>query len=157
MKQRMLLLAAPLVLIALIILEGCATNRYVSKTDEEIYGTWINPAPPNGMQKTTTLPNGWENYYLILDATPCEKGTQEITSKWKDAEGNTWFKTTATITASPALPKGQKVQTLQKVDKSGRVREWVAVLVTEFDPTRYPKSIGADQGPSGFYALYYRK
>ena len=87
MKTRMLFLGALMILLSMIPIGVIAQDKYVPKANEESYGTWTNEK--GTPQKAVIFAGGFMNYMLISDTTPTyNEGTQQIESKWQDAEGN---------------------------------------------------------------------
>lgn len=150
MKYRGSLLFSCMILLSVMLLGGyCYAQDYVPSAKEELYGTWTNEK--QSPQKTVNFTNGFKDFALLSDSVPVSEGTEKITSKWKDSQGNIWYKTLGTGTGGES--KGYKWQTLQKLSKSGKMRELVDVLVGEFDSNSYPTTI--DQ-KDGSYRLFYR-
>jgi hypothetical protein len=140
MKRCMLLVSA-VILLAMIHTAGWTQGKYIPKATEEMYGTWINKhgAPT----KSVSFAGGFKNYVVVAGADRIfNEGTEEIESKWKDAEGNLWYKSYGTITSGTWA--GMKFQTLLRISKSGTVREWVNSLVIDFDPKSYPPKIDSE-------------
>ena len=148
MKPRMLLLSTLLVLLALMLLGGCAPQKYVPKANEEIYGTWTNKKifP----QKVVNTADGWKQYNYISDSVPLLEGIARAESKWTDSEGNIYYKGSSTVTSETA--KGSKWQELDKLSKSGTVWESVSTMVREFEASNYPTKIDPKDSS---YRIYY--
>jgi hypothetical protein len=137
--------------LALILLGGCASAKYIPKLDEEIYGTWTNEKQ-QGPQKCVMFAGGFKFYYVATTNDLFEEGTQVIEAKWTDYLGNVWYKMFATLTAGPA--KGYKAQSLQKVSKSGTELEVAYnTFLTKFDPKNYPTKID----PKSVHYLSFRR
>ncbi len=67
-------------------------NFYIPKSNEEIYGTWINEDMIT--QKLIYYYWGYgEIYREVSSETPAVKLTFTIVEKWSDSEGNVWYKT----------------------------------------------------------------
>jgi hypothetical protein len=65
---------------------------YIPKSNEEIYGTWIN----EDMKYQKFIYYYWgyaEKYKEVSNKTPTYKITFTIVEKWTDSEGNVWYKT----------------------------------------------------------------
>jgi hypothetical protein len=160
----MSLFCAPVILLAVTLFAGyCYGQNYVSKPNEECYGTWINEtAYSTQPQKAETFPEGYKNWDKLSDTNPFEEGTEQITEKWTDSVSNVWYKSLVTITfgITPSSVykgfdyKAWKCQVLQKISKSSTVREWMWVHVSEFDPNLYPTKV--DPTDSAHYCLLYR-
>src|SRR5271157_2839974 len=150
MRTRMMRLGSLLVLLALILLGGCATGNYVPKANEELYQTWTNESMD--AQKTVNSPGVFKDYAKITDTNTIQEGKEDIFSKWTDSDGNVWYKTYGVITTGQFA--GVHFQTLSKISKSGTVREFVVVVpVYHFDPLNYPPAPDP-RDPS--YHIYYR-
>jgi hypothetical protein len=64
---------------------------YLPKSNEEIYGTWINK--DMSIQKRINYYWGYgESYREASSETPTYRITFTIVEKWIDSEGNVWFK-----------------------------------------------------------------
>jgi hypothetical protein len=138
-------------LLVLLMLGSCAPAKYVPKANEELYGTWINEKAAR--QKMVVTSDGWKQYLLLSDPTPVSAGTEEIISKWKDSEGNVWYKTI--ILHTEGVVMGNHYTLLNKLSKSATVWESVWSYVDNQDlknPT-YPNNIDP-QNPN--YGIYYR-
>jgi hypothetical protein len=146
MERRTLIFVGGLILVFLI--SSCAPpNRQV------YYGTWTND---NGyFKKTVRTPAGVvENYYGISDTVPSERITSQIVDCWSDSEGNTWFKTQGTVSVGPNMKNAPRVQTLEKINKSGTVLEVMVNGVVEFNPSSFPTKM--DQSPQKLGEHLYR-
>ena len=120
------------------LLIDCGAKRYTMKSSEEIFGTWVSDK--SNPQKLTMHPDAtWEEYIYQTDPTPSYKGVYEVVEKWKDVEGNTWYKEIVTDTFG--LGKSGKSQELDRIDKSGRVWELVYNEMGQYDPDNFPKKI----------------
>ena len=148
MRTSLLLLAA-VILLFVIPLGASAQEKYVPKASEERYGTWINEkAQP---QKTVITSDGWKDYFNASDPIPWGGGTEQIVSKWIDAKGGVWYKVFHAISIGDN--EGQNFQTLEKISKSGTVRELILIFVGDFDSRLFPKQL--DPTDSQYY-VYYR-
>jgi hypothetical protein len=136
MKRGILLLAAVVLSLALA-LAGCAKKSFSPSDNEVIYGTWINPSLQ--VQKNVSFAGGSRDYARLDDANPLMESETELEARWVDSEGNTWYKRFGTIIAGQY--KGTKWQSLERISKSGEIREWVSKIVTSFAPENYPKVI----------------
>ena len=68
---------------------------YIPKSNEEIYGTWINEdlIPQKiGQKRIYYYWSYGETYRELSSETPAMKWTFTIVNKWKDSEGNVWYK-----------------------------------------------------------------
>lgn len=136
------------ILAVIFLATGCSPRHYVAKAKEEIYGTWTSTQ--RSPHKLVMLPDGtWEEYIYESDAAPTYKGTFQIIDKWKDAEGNVWYKEFVTLT----FPAGTKemTQELDKIDKSGRVWEFDFNYVPKYEPGSFPKEINPKGNDYGIY------
>jgi hypothetical protein len=126
---------AVLLLMALALLGGCAApNRQI------YYGTWTNE--DGYFKKTVRTPDGLvQNYYSINDTTPAEIAKVEIVKCWLDSNGNVWFKTEGTVAEGPNKNNAPKIQTLEKINKSGTFLEVMVSGVVEFRPQSFPTKI----------------
>ena len=70
---------------------GCVPGKYVAKENEELYGTWTNDTYFE-FQEIVYFANNCNWYQRVGNPAPTIEGSLEITSKWKDAEGNIWYK-----------------------------------------------------------------
>jgi opacity protein-like surface antigen len=139
------------VLVVLMAASGYAqTSDYIPKANEELYGTWTNENM--SPQKTVNFAGGCKDFDLLSDSVSFGGGTEQIASTWKDSEGNIWYKTFDKGTAGGAYA-GYKWQALQKLSKSGTVREFEVKRVSEFDPNSYPTRVDAKDSS---YKIYYR-
>jgi hypothetical protein len=67
---------------------------YVAKDTEEIYATWVNPEVKSGHpQKTIYKANSIVEWFMSdRSVAPDYIGRYLILNKWKDSEGNIWYK-----------------------------------------------------------------
>jgi hypothetical protein len=160
--KALLIVGASIALLALIQVRGWAQTRYVLKPDEEIFGTWVNEETTTShfqalhFHKIVITADAFKDYLNVSDSVPVTEGTAEtdagwIDSKWTDSEGNTWYKAFHVFTTGPY--KGNKIQELDKLSKSGTVWESVFSYVREFNANNYPTKID----PMSFtYSIFYR-
>jgi hypothetical protein len=122
-------------LLSLLLLTGCAQPN-----KQLWYGTWIGE---KGLYlKSVHLPDGTvQNFLKADDPTPVEQAKVQIVKCWLDSEGNTWFNTQGTITEGPHKNTVPKIQTLEKIDKSGNHSEMMVRGVVEFDSKNFPVKI----------------
>jgi hypothetical protein len=144
-------------LLASVLLEGCGSGKYVEKPNEELYGTWTNESysgiVSEGIytpQKTVTAPGTYSDYRMLTDHGPAFMGKEEVTSRWKDSEGNIWYKINMSGSTDTSTFKWQS---LQKLSKAATVREYVFVEVVAFSPANYPTKV--EPGAPN-YRIYYR-
>ena len=81
-------------------------------------------------------------------------GTLQITSKWTDPEGTTWYKYHSTITAGPY--KGFNISELVKVSNSAAVRESVWTAPTNEQEATMPTYPTVIDPKNSEYEIYYR-
>ena len=157
MKTHLTLLGASAILLALLLLGGCAPG----KPKEEIYGTWTNDTSTNTyviisghIQKVVNTPDGrWKEYSKISDSDFLQEGTRRIDSKWTDSEGNIWYKSVMVVTAGKLADPGTTAQELDRLSKSATVWESVFALVGKVHPELYPTTIDPKNAN---YRIYYR-
>lgn len=145
-------------LLVSVLLVSCGPGKYVEKPNEELYGTWTNESYSGVItqgtytpQKSVVTPGAYSDYRMLTDHGPGFTGKEEVTSKWKDSEGNIWYK----INMSGSTGDNTfKWQSLQKLSKAGTVREFVVVDVAVFSPDSYPTKV--EPGAPN-YKIYYRE
>ena len=99
---------------------------------DELYGTWVNMdykwgRPP---QKLIFKSDGTFESFVNADSkAPTLQGTNLIEKKWKDSEGNVWFKN------KWSGNWGESAYELAKISNSGNTYEYV------FSNDEYPKEI----------------
>jgi hypothetical protein len=128
---------------------GYAEGRYAARADEEIYGTWANPNMLR--QKNVSFADGSRDYVKVNDTAPIFESEAQLASKWIDADGKVWYKRLGIVIAGAY--KGAKWQSLERITRSGTVREWVTRTVTDFAPGNYPTVIDTTDSE---YCIYYR-
>ena len=126
-----------------------ADSNYVPKANEEIYGTWTNTAMQR--QKNVSVADGSRDYLTVADKLPVIESKAQLASKWMDSDGNVWYKRFGTVISGEY--KGAKWQSLEKISKTGKVREFVSRVVDDFAPGNYPTSIDPNDHD---YCIYYR-
>jgi hypothetical protein len=118
---------------------------------DERFGTWTNEKLAE-FQKIVWDAHGYREYSRVSDQDPIVIGSSAIAFRWKDSEGNTWFKLFDTVIGGPY--QGWKFDAILKVSNSGTAQELVYHRVYgEFDlkdvfPAIDPKD------PN--YCIYYR-
>jgi hypothetical protein len=143
MRTRLLLFGVAIVLLALILFGGLTIVQTL-RSQDPFYGTFTNEQM--SPQKAVCFPGGFKDYALASDTVPVDEGTERIVAHWTDSVGTHWYKTQAT------RPDG-KYLTLQKVSKSGTVRELTANQVADFASGDFPTTID----PAGaIYLIWYR-
>jgi hypothetical protein len=97
---------------------------YVPRTDEVIFGTWVNTEYSGQEQWPQKFINyRWGSYDVFMQAklqNPSFKGSGIIVDKWEDAEGNTWYKM---YSRENWTSKG--FFAVEKINKDGNVEEFV--------------------------------
>ncbi len=89
MKTRIVTLCIILIIMVFTAVEiyGENENFYIPKSNEEIYGTWINE--DMRLQKSIYYYWGYgEEYREVSNETPAWKMTFTIVEKWSDSKGN---------------------------------------------------------------------
>ena len=126
-------------LVAALLLNGCASQQYVPKEDEELYGTWVNTSYSVAYQKLILYSGRWEGYKYESDTAAHDDGMIAIVKKWTDAEGNVWLNISAIdAEAVPRLGESYPDNWLCKISKSGTVLERVESrkgFPTKIDPS----------------------
>ena len=134
-----------LALIFSLLLIGCASQQYVPKEDEELYGTWVNTDYSGAYfeeQKIVIYADKIEKHSLASIDIPPEKGKHTIIDKWTDSEGNILYKR-----------KAEGVYMwfeLDKISRDGTTLEVVYSFV--FD--KYPTEIDPNHKD---YRIYHRQ
>ena len=150
MKTPATTIAVFAVFVALIQVGGWAQEKYVPKDNEELYGTWINEKM--SVSKIVVFPGGYREYLNVYDFEPARDITLEFASKWKDADGNVWFKAFGAITGG--FNEGVKFQEIYKISESGTKWELAFNVVADFGPDQYPTRI--DPKKSSYGGFFYR-
>jgi hypothetical protein len=126
--------------VALVLLAGCGPGKYVSKANEEIYGTWINEGIR--YQKIVVFAGGVKEYFSAADAEPDMAATEQISAKWKDDDGNIWYKTFDLFIRGHL--KDTKMQYLWKIS-NGSQMELTGVAVKNFNEKSFPQDLRSDR------------
>jgi hypothetical protein len=123
---------------------------YLPSPNEELLGTWVNTAYPGNsstvVQKMVYYHWGaYELYEKADHADPARKGTTILMDKWKDAEGNIWYK---------AYDRESWTKTgyfaIYRINKNGTMIEKV------WDSREFPSE--SDLNPTNpYYHIYYRQ
>jgi len=105
-------------------------KTYVATDKEDIYSTWVNPDVKAGhSQKRTYKADSVVEWFVSANsAAPDYVGRYLIISKWKDSEGNIWYKT-------HAVDPHYQYFSLIKISNSGDTLEIVE------DLNDYPRKI----------------
>ena len=149
MKPVFLILA----LVVALMLIGCASQQYVPKDDEELYGTWLNTdysGVPHTYycQKIVYSFGGGFGAYSFAKDVSTYPGKFTIVDKWTDSHGNIWYKVSFSITN-----KAYAGDALIKISNN------VTVLQTfhySSIPPRFLTKMDKDD-PIGYYRIYYRQ
>ena len=150
MKTRTFVLILMLALIILIICEGHAADKKVTKKDYKfISGTWINEeynsyAFPARWEMHRD--GSWDGYNRISDTGKKYTGHYEIVDKWTDSEGNIWYK--MHVWYGPIDEEHISGYELDKFSESGKVWEYISDIYafpTEIDESDFR------------YHIYYRQ
>jgi len=126
--------------LSVLILGSCGQGKYVPKPDEELYGTWIN----DGIRykKLVVFAGGVKEYLGVADAEPNMGTTETIIAKWKDEDGNIWYKTFELFTSGHL--KGIKMQYLWKISNGSKL-ELTGVAVKDFKESSFPIDLTSDR------------
>ena len=81
-------------------------------------------------------------YTGLADANPAMESKEQISAKWKDADGNIWYKTLELFTSGPL--KDLKGQYLWKISKGSQI-ELTGEFVKEFNEKRFPVDLTSDR------------
>jgi hypothetical protein len=120
-------------------------KAYVPKDNEELYGTWVNmdyktADPP---QKLTYKSDGTIYSSIYAESRMLLWKTKfQITAKWKDSEGNIWYKGHWVV-----VDTGEEGYSLYKISNSGKTCEYI------FDLNECPTKVDTEHRN---YRIYYR-
>ena len=150
MKPRTFVIILILVLAVLIISEGFATEKKVTKRDYKfVAGTWINEeynSHPHLAKFVIRRDGTIDLYYRTSDTEKAGTGHIVIIKKWTDPEGNIWYKS---HTWEGVMVEGKpRHYELDKFSNSGKVWEYIALpggFPTELDENKFQ------------YHIYYRQ
>ena len=135
MKTRTFISILILVFTVLIIAGSCATEKKMIKGSEELYGIWVNEDYADVRYWTTRVYKSdgeWETYVDVSRKTLSARGPYTITDKWKDSEGNIWYKMTFEEKIGAQLVTGF---VLIRISNSGMIYE------SNYDLRKYPIEI----------------
>ena len=143
------LLTALILGVALMVFFGNALageKAYVPKDNEELYGTWVNmdykTADPS--QKLTYKSDGTIYSSIYAESRMLLWKTKfQITAKWKDSEGNIWYKGHWVV-----VDTGEEGYSLYKISNSGKTCEYI------FAHNECPTKVDTEHRN---YRIYYRK
>ena len=153
MNGRTLLVSATVIVLSILVTGGWAQQKYVPKTDEELYGTWTNGQNSGDWFRPQKLVLTADQYavYGSTEALPTFTWMLRIDDKWTDTDGNIWYEVFAVGTG---CFKGHSTQELYKLSKSGSVMERALEMTTgEDDPALYPKGVDPN-APVSYWILY---
>lgn len=156
MRSRMWFPLVALCFMVMVPDRACPQETVLPKGAEELYGTWANEknlADVFHGQKVVVTAEGMKIFCKVSDPEPRMVTSWEITGKWKDSEGNTWYKTREMSTGG--IYQGAKWQSLLKINKAGTVWERATTMLElgSFNAAFYPKTID----PKGvYYRVLYR-
>jgi len=150
MKTRTLISILILVLALLIICEGYATDKKVTKKDYRfVSGTWINEdynTRAFSAKYVVHRDGTFDTYNRTSDTGKESSGHYEIIDKWTDYEGNIWYKM---HTWRGVIVEGKPNDyELHKYSNSGKVLEYISRhgdFPTEMDENHL------------WYHIYYRQ
>jgi len=146
--RKCFLILCPLLVLCFVFLCGCGPSKYAAKADEELYGTWVNDGIK--FQKMVVSVGGTKVYLDLADAKPILESQDQIIAKWKDTEGNIWYKTYASWIAGQL--KGTKTQYLWKISSGGSQIDLAGEFVKDFNEKNFPASLrGAPMGDHRSY------
>lgn len=105
MKTRTIVSILILVLAVYIIVGSSAKQKqaYIPKTNEELYGTWVNT---DHVDEKKCIHYNWgyyELFFLVTDQTATVSGTFQIRDKWVGSDGNLWYKATCQYYGTPKM------------------------------------------------------
>jgi hypothetical protein len=140
MKTVKMLVCVLLTFLAVLLLGSCGQGKYVPKPNEELYGTWIN----EGIRyhKLVVFAGGVKEYLGVADAEPDMETTEQISAKWKDGDGNIWYKTFELFISGHL--KGIKMQYLWKIS-NGSQMELTGMAVKDFNEKSFPLDLTSDR------------
>jgi len=153
-ESRIMILVAVAALVV-----GCAPAKYVPTSNEELFGTWVNPSLTN--QKIVLDASSFSEYSTPASEKPNTHGTMQIVRKWTDSEGNIWYQTYEVSDDYWGI-KNAPHQTLHKLSKSATVWEHVGLWVDHHDPRFFPDKLDQSiaskaSNPMTGYRVYYRQ
>ena len=125
-------------------------GKYVPKPNEELYGTWINESIR--YQKLVVFAGGFKEYLSVADAEQDWETTEQISAKWKDGDGNIWYKTFDLYTIGQL--KGTKMQYLWKISSGSQI-ERRGEAVKDFNEKSFPIDLRSDHLTD--YCIYQKR
>jgi len=138
------------VLAVMIISEGFATEKRITKRDYRfVSGTWINEEYNLHLFNARVVMHHdgkLDRYNRTSDTGIKENGFYTIIDKWKDSEGNIWYK--MYVWQGEVVEGHPSMYELDKFSDTGKVWEWNAFR-GDF-PTEIDKN-------HPYYHIYYRQ
>lgn len=141
--------------LAVLAVVGCATRKVTVKSNDPLYGTWVNKdvdeGKERGFAKTVMTPDGRElDYHHIADTKPAVEGAFVIEEAWIDRQGYHWYKMRGRYWPF-GTDGAQKKElfSLVKISPDGNIIE------TASRETGYPDKVEPVTSPS--YGIAYRQ
>ena len=151
-------LGGAVALAAVLLLGSCASAKYVPQANEELYGTWIG----NGrmfayhIHKVVYAENSEKTFEDAAGSVPSVETRLEITGKWKDADGNIWYKGVTTVTGGTLGDNGSVSVWLLKLSKSASVLERVFASPSSDEEIKNPVYASTIDPTSDNYSMFNR-
>ena len=152
------LLGGLFTLAAVLLLGSCASAKYVPTANEELYGTWTG----NGrmfayrIHKVVYSENSEKTFEDAASPVASIETRFEITGKWKDSEGNVWYKCITTVTGGTLGDNGAEYVWLLKLSKAANVLERVFVAPSSDEEMKNPVYPSTIDPTSDFYSMFSR-
>ena len=145
-------------LLALILLADCGPGKYVPTANEELYGTWTAEQGKAEFRKIEYAANRLALYYQPSTQQPSAVDSLVIAGKWKDSEGNIYYKGTSINTGegTQGSHKGEFLIWLVKLSNSGTVLERMFVMPTNDEQIKNPVYPTKMDPQNMFYGIYNR-
>lgn len=124
-------------------------KSYVSKEDEELYGTWVNEdynSSPRSAIHEFKADGTWIQYRKTTDKIPYEDGTYTITDKWTESNGDVCYKITWKI-----VYLAMSGYELRCISDSGSIMESASSF------SDYPTQIDRTKDSWTYLGIHYRK
>ena len=122
--------------------QTAASQPYVPAPNEELYGTWTNEKYGGDElhpQEVVITSETYAEYWHTASNLPPNVSKLWIVDKWRDSDGNIWYKVNTLETKS-----GYKAQGIFKLSNQGTVMESIIVTLpfgSGYDPSQYPREI----------------
>ena len=145
--------------VSVLALATCAPAKYVPTANEEIYGTWTNPHPSAAtprFEKIVCAPSGYKGYELVTSTTVVQECSWQIASKWKDSQGNIWYKIFRKNIGGTFGNLGYSAAELYKLGNSATVLEKVQRAPSSDEEMKNPVYPTAIDPKDDTYRIYYR-